>query len=380
LLIVSAYFSFVFAWGRAANYQKTWAVLGVDQMDKPFADARGIVSGVETARLGGDPLLSNPRDPWQRTCNYPRLWLLVGWTGIDQEHTSLLAVVFEVAFATVLFMVTAGITWAEGVYLGLLICSPPVMLAISRANNDLLIFALLGGAIFLKGIWRYLTLGLCAALKLYPAVAFVLVLSESKRRALLVAATSGGLLAVYLFSIRHDLALIFAGTPRTYFMSYGSTVVFTRFAKLAVFGERLTALGAMVLVGLGACVFVRRQPWPDATDPRAEMLLSGATVYVGTFVLGFNFIYRLIFVLLLVPLLLAWTRLADRRRGFAYALLGTIAAVFFLAPAGSKELFLVRELADWTLFGGGMVILLQGLRSWSLRPERAAALPVSDDA
>ena len=69
---------------------RTFACWGIDTTHPDFADIRGITSAMESHRLGFDPLVENPRDPFGRAFNYPRAWLGLSPLGLDQSHSTIL--------------------------------------------------------------------------------------------------------------------------------------------------------------------------------------------------------------------------------------------------------------------------------------------------
>jgi len=58
----------------------TFRVWGLNVESPAFSDSRVITAGIESLRDGHQPWVHNPRDPWQRNFNYPRVWL-----GLESE-------------------------------------------------------------------------------------------------------------------------------------------------------------------------------------------------------------------------------------------------------------------------------------------------------
>jgi hypothetical protein len=167
-----------------------------------------------------------------------------------------------------------------------------------------------------------LVIGLAAVLKLYPIVAAVILLRRSRR--FLVA---GGALALafalYLFVIRDDIEPLQKATPKIVWNSFGIGVLTDGLASgqfgvidpVAGFapGQTLRSvvtLGVPIAVAIVGLVLAQRLPplSRDERDWRADGLLVAAGLSVATYIFGHNFDYRLVFVLLAVPQLLAWTR------------------------------------------------------------------------
>jgi hypothetical protein len=87
----------------------------------------------------------------------------------------------------------------------------------------------------------------------------------------------------------------------------------------------------------------------------------GALIYVGTFVIGNSFDYRLVFLLLTLPQLLRWPapRPAVRKRGnLPAATLAVVMAALWIGTL-SERLRLADELVSWTLAGMLLVLLVR---------------------
>ena len=81
--------------------------------------------------------------------------------------------------------------------------------------------------------------------------------------------------------------------------------------------------------------------------------LFGAGIYCGTYLLGTNFIYRLMFLLLCVPQLQDWQRSdGEKAAGIELGLFGTVLGVLWLNgnPNGHSIFLLLPQLLDWFLF------------------------------
>ena len=76
-------------------------------------------------------------------------------------------------------------------------------------------------------------------------------------------------------------------------------------------------------------------------------LLAGSFLYLGTFAVGKNFDYRLVFLLLTLPQLCIWARLSAHRLSSLAS--GTVVAILALLWVGSRSTLLALwdELASW---------------------------------
>jgi hypothetical protein len=354
----------------------TWLKWSMGPMPETFADLRVITAGAESWREGHDPLYHNPNDPWQRQMNYPRVWQVLGPLGIDQRATNLLGVALLLTFLSSLFVWSGPLSFGAATMLFLGTLAPATVMAIERGNIDLLMFVLCAFA--LRWIGRpWLSGGLifvATALKLFPVLAFVSLGLRNHRRLWVLALVFGALTALYLIITYADLAQIRFTTPRSHVHSYGVMVA-----------ERL-ALAQGILPGPEVHHWLIRGLWftsaallvlPFVVDRYAAPQLStgryidgfrlGAVIYLGTFLLGTNWDYRLMFLLFCLPQLWEWSREGD---GWGNTV-ATTALVLALASLWSfkfegweREFFETHrwlwwdEIANWGVFGTLSLLLI----------------------
>ncbi len=383
-LCVSLYFGLLFVTSLFGDYQTLWHHLGVPARSPSFSDLRNITSAADCQRLGADPLVSDPCDPWNRPMNYPRVWLsLMSALGVQQMDTGDLGVLLVIAFFGALLLLVGRTNGYEGLLYGALICSPAVMLGVERGNNDLVIFVLLslaGLGLAHGGVRKFLSyalIGVCCVLKVYPVVALVVALRERPGVAATVLAVGAALFAFYVYSIRGDLLLISAVVPRAIGLSYGSQVILLAASEWLhrPFLPAKVSLLAVLGVAGAACFLFLRLPRPFLVLPPAPKFRIGAALYVTTFALGNNFNYRLIFLLFLVPDLLLIVKDSGRNSGFALLLLAMIVSALWLSPTTLVPLFLLKEVLNWSLFAALIFVLLQFLPHSLWKKARPIAVP-----
>ena len=88
--------------------------------------------------------------------------------------------------------------------------------------------------------------------------------------------------------------------------------------------------------------------------------LFGAGIYCGSFMLGTNFTYRLIFLLLCLPQLQDWRRgtFSERDSTVAIARALIVAVLVVLWLNGNSIFMFVPQLTEWALFFGFTMILM----------------------
>jgi hypothetical protein len=359
-----------------------WPRLGVPSGPSIFFDARNVAAAVECSQLGYDPLVDNPCDPWGRAMFYPRVWLLLRVTGLEQRHTVLFGAVVVTVFVLSLLLLLPRLSLVEGLVVAAAACSPAVMFAVERANMDLVIFS---GLALSAVVWRRGTAAaeyaavaivlLMAVAKLYPAVALLAFLPARRRGTRAAAGAALLFFAAYVVATRDDVATISSTATQGQYYSYGARILLGR-AYHGVVGDQwggsrtlsqALVLLAVVLLALGLWLWLRHrprrapagEPLPENSDLIAFRM--GALVYIGTFVIGNSFDYRLVFLLLTLPLLLRWpgpSRAEARAGNLPLATVAVVVAALWIGTL-SEHLRLADEVVSWTLAGMLLVLLVR---------------------
>lgn len=291
----------------------------------------------------------DPCDPRRYVGNdYPRIWSLPGYLGLGHGVTRPLAYAMTICFCLAALLVlprTAG-TAAGLVYAGAL-CSPAVMLGVENGNNDQAIFVVVAAALLLLARRsRYWPVGgflllFAAILKLFPIFAVAALLRQAKRRALIAAAAITGAFGIYVLATIGDIRAIDSVAPKTFKGIYNldqiglwaePTLPFSvsHFVWDALFG--LAAFGIALLASRSMSRRLRPAAETDVFNRDLGLFWAGACVFVGTFVYPSfrSYDYRLMFLLLAVPQLIAWLRASKTYATVSLALL--IAALWLVRP------------------------------------------------
>ncbi|MBI2498169.1 MAG: DUF2029 domain-containing protein [Opitutae bacterium] len=286
--------------------------LGIFDEGMWFLDSYAVLASSDAVQAGLDPWQSNPLDVLQRQHSYSGWWFLLGTAGFTRQDNFLVGGSWVLAFGLAAFALLRPRTHGEALLAAAVMLSPPVVLAVNRANNDLVVFALLAAGLWglrHPGFWRIAAfaaaLALATGLKFYPLIAGValLVLRPVRRGwwAAVLSLLAGGLV---LASEWTDLQRAVFPVPVQVY-TFGSQIIF-RDLGWAGRGAQLAGAG---LLGLLAVLAALRN-WPvrldDACDDlRARLAFAaGAVLLVGCFLAGISHAYRLIFVIFLAPMLL----------------------------------------------------------------------------
>ena len=365
---------------HAVNGTTPWAHVGVEPGDKSFADLRSVTSAWDCQQKGIQAFPNNPCDPFHRPANYPRVWIQLGRLGLGQGDTVPLGIAIAVLFFVAALSVTGPLKLWEGAVYGAALIAPATMLGVERGNVDLLVFALvvLGLLLVRRSAWAGAApIVLAGILKLFPAFAVVVLLRLRRRWP--AALASIVVLGVYALATLHDIRTLRHVIPRVVVNSYGAGVVVealrlagvswvqsaseVRYVRVAVIGLGALLALALLLIGRGD---------GGSDGRRLDAFWAGAAIYLGTYVFGNNFDYRLAFLLLCIPQLCAWARKGGSPAPWPAAALAALVATLWLSSAQPplpfglqtwyvKLSFPPEEVLNWLLFAWLGAALAAGL-------------------
>jgi hypothetical protein len=269
-----------------------------------YLDSYAILAALDAVRAGADPHGANALDVLMRPHVYSDWWLGLRWLGLTREHNFLVGTAWAGAFGLAIWTTARPRNLPEALWLAALMISPPVLLAVNRANNDLVILVLLAGCGLVAAApvwWRAAVavacLGLATGLKYFPApaaLAFLWVRPVRRSPAVLLA----GLLVVGL-----ALASVWPQVDRGRF--HIASGIYTMGAPLwwrdLGLTDKASALPSLLLLVVPALVLA----WSGVTEglaargqPRERLLAAlGAIVLLVCFLAGVNYAYRWIFAL-----------------------------------------------------------------------------------
>lgn len=353
--------------------------LGVPAQDRMFGDLRAIADAIDATRDGGSPYMPPVPGGPQPAFNYPEIWLLLRYAGLNGATIVPWGCALGVIFLATVFRVVRPATTAEGAYLALLVCSPPCLLALERGNSDLIVFIALAWSVVLVpsaglGVAAILVAG-CA--KLFPIGAIAALRpSLSLSRWLVLTAIVVAVFLVWLWATRDEWAAVLAVTPRIPHWNFGAAVAgqwvreFTALEVPRAVGHGMSlAAAAAVLLWLGAVARQERaHPLPWTTESGCGLLLGLGVVGLA-WAMGNSFQYRLVFLFACVPAL--WhARNAQSKPTRAAARCALITLPVYLwwdFFAGERQLgsALSKQFACFVLLGS---LTLLGLRAFRAAP------------
>lgn len=353
LVITVSIIAFCIVVGYAYDYYTVWAFWKISPLFPHFADLRNLTGGAESIAMGHDPLYSNPGDPWGRPMNQPRLvQSLLSIFPINEDQTTGMGILLIALFFIGIFISLKPINNLTALMLAAVIFSPAVVLGIERGNHDLLIFFLVSLALFLSSfpMMSMLVLWFAALIKLFPV--FAIAYFVKYRRTTQVILFTSFILSffIYLIVYRSDWQQVFNATQKWYgVLSYG---VQTHTPTLDT--HAYIPFIAVVISSLVLYVNSVSTQGPQTGDTHyIDSFRAGAGIYLGTFALGSVWVYRFMFLILVIPQLISWRQDA-RKSALAIAALISIGiscwSIWARGILPGNTLLVIDEVANWVLW------------------------------
>lgn len=376
-------------------YNEVWDALGVPVLvHNSFADLRAVLSGFECTRSGHNVLISNPCDYKGYPLNYPRLWMWLTPLGLTTRQTDALGWSLAAILFICILIHVGKLNTAELFLYAVILLFPSVMLGVERGNVDLILFVLLCLVLWMMRSSHPLARGaaytlalLTAMLKLFPVFAFVAIAREKKKNFFIALAGLGISFALYLITIANDLPYIFNQVPRGMEMSYGRMIIpmtlqpstiFQRIFGFVLSDSQVVILSfiLMAMTLVTAYLFAIRYRHHDFDSPSLYLdgFRIGAAIYIGTFALGNNWDYRLVFLVFTIPQMINWIKHDARWRGLSTLGLAALFLTFILSRFSLRpenpfhvpsKYFLPDEFLNWFLVFYYSVALLATLPEWA---------------
>lgn len=370
-----------------------WRKLGVFALSPTFFDWVYMEKGMDCIRKGFD-IINDPSCIGLFGWNYPRIWNLLQYTFVSEQYTSISAFTLITVFGAIVFAFIRRINFTEGIGYGLILCSPPVMLAVERANPDLLIFILLAGVLYglnRSGFLRkfvYSIILFCGLLKYYPVSAFLLSLREKKKEILIMGLLSLIIFIPYLYFSLHEMQLSNQQFEKDIWVTTGSMIfvdwltgVLQNIVSLKPEVMHLSVWLAIALIFLFSFLQIKNQkniPVPETKN--MDSFRMGAGIFIGSFIFGYNFDYRLIFLIFTFPQMMEWCKTENPMRKISmialsglvfyfqyYFLLGNASRIFSDKKWDDLLIFFtfpMKEMVIWGIFVYYVYAIMRTLPDW----------------
>ncbi len=372
------------------GYYETWELWNVPVHPPVFRDFLLIPGSAESFRNGFEPTIENPYDAGQRIFNYPAFWRLFFYTNISADDTIWIVLLLLILYFASVMLFPQKLTIPGALLMLLILFSPASMLLYERGNADLFVFficAMIVLASDRSATWAAVLVVLGAVVKMFPLLGISVLLRESRKRFWSLAAVCISFMIVYGILTFQSQDAAWNTTMRGDGASYGSFVLVTRLGDylqelfpglLSIEGWEIFFEGlALVLILLAGILAVRD---PNSLAASFERNLAafrmGASIYVGTFLLGNNWDYRLAFLVLVIPQLSEWFMAGNKRQRAIAA--GVVIAVliscwhfvlkidlpFLPLKDPVNRNFIFDEAVNWLLLPGFVYLLVASFPDW----------------
>ena len=271
------------------------------------------------------------------------------------------------------------------------------MLLYERGNVDLFVFFVCAMAVFATSYSAYLATALivfAAIMKLFPILGLSILLKETRKKFLWLSGISVSIVLIYMIATWGSVKASWNLTMRGDGLSYGTDVFVDRYANaiklvlthwftphrsdlLLQFTPLAVALFLIVVIFIFA--LINNDQTKALTERNLAAFRMGAAIYVGTFLLGNNWDYRLAFLVLLVPQLVEWM-LFSKGIYWLMAWLSMIlvvlscwhlriveislVSVFHSEADSSKFWIILDEIFNWMLFASLAYLLMASVPEW----------------
>ncbi len=356
--IVSLVLACLVVFGYFVGYDHIWAIWKIPPMPLSFSDTRNLTGAAESLALGYDPLHYNPQDPWNRPLNHPRLVQhILRFTHVNLGHTTLIGILFGLLFLTGVFIAFRKLDKPSAIIIAFLLFSPVVALGIERGNHDLLIFFLVAVAIRLADrAWlSMLILSLASFIKLFPVFAMVYLVRYSTKKSMVVCSIFFLIFLSYIIYNLPDLPQVFKSTLKGhYHWAYG-VMAYDEKATSASYIPAAAVLISTIIFYLNN---LRLQGWKQSDLTYLDAFRAGSGVYLGTFLLGNCWSYRMIFLIFMVPQLVTWIKI-DRDRKLI-SIVSIVAIIGSCCPTWIDS-GILDEIFNWLLFISLLYLMISSL-------------------
>lgn len=375
-----------------------WQLMDAGMSMKPADDLRVLLTGIDAFREAGfrfdsDLLQKKSVENGVPLFNYPYAWFLFAYLpGVTNSNFLFIAALCYIMFGATLIRLfrnenAPALWWVLATLL-----SPSVVLLCERANCDIIVFCMVAWASLALARNQRSSHDIAAGalftgaafLKLFPIAAIAAIPCSGGRRRWILFACCVGIFAVGAVALRADIARVRRISSESTHNCYGAKVLIYELLgkvdrerhaeKLQQFRVKLRAredytqlvrvLGAgFQLAASFMCAGCAAFGWKNAGQAalasalpvRARSLfVAGAGVYCATFIANNNWSYRLVFLLLCIPVLVRLARAAaGPSAAMARVALVVIVIVNWATPIFEPlEYFLLHNALHWLLAGG----------------------------
>jgi len=275
-----------------------------------FLDLQGLIAPLESIRAGLNPYTDGSFDPVGRAHTYGPFWLYLVGTGIDLKDTPWIGLLSVGIFLVIASITTSPKNKRELLLYILIVFSPPIVLAMTRMNNDIYVYLLVVLSSYLVAknqnvVGCFVNL-LSFGLKYYPILILLYPLGFIKNRKIKLLCVVGIVLTV--IGLVMWWGLVYPGINKdlpspTQIWTFAGPNIFRELGA-SPHNSRLLSVGLAVIL---AGILVARTPRSsdgvklDANNMRYHLFVQSCILLLGATVLRESYAYRLVMVVGMLP-------------------------------------------------------------------------------
>lgn len=387
---------------RFYGYGNTFRLWNISTYHGSFFDLRLIPGAAESYRRGYDPAVSDPGDPTSRIFNYPKVWYLLFPLGINQSWTIPAGIAIIVLFLASVYFFPGKLTGLSTFFMLLALGSSEIMLAFARVNVDMFFFVAMTLSLLLvdkSAISSFVIFLVAILFRITPVLGVGFYMDREGNRSLKYIFGAILFILLYFLLTLGDMKFIFNNTQKGYDSAYGLSVLPYFFKEVVdvqevrdgpyFFYRMASILNTMFvrfpyipyIIAVFLLIFIsylgiKRRNRFEADDlQNLRAFWMGAGMYIGTFFIGNNWDYRLIFLLFTLPQLSDWVTQKDpvTKIMAAFTLFVLFWSLWYLGIQalmthtiffGEYINVLLDETANWALFAALIYFFAFSLPDW----------------
>jgi len=339
-------------------FLKFWGITSVPY----FVDLKILLCGIDAMRDG--------INPYNSICvnniayyNYPIIWGIFSYLPfLTVKNTIIIGIVLAIIFTLISLHFFGKLDRKKIVYYSLLLFSPATILALERGNCDLIIYILILVALINKLYKNYffsIILLFTSFLKLFPFGAFFSVLFlkwKNYKIKYLTLITMLVMFGIYLILISNDLIMVSNKTPRPIgYHAFGlgniPGMLMAKYGQNKLIWFFYLIFTTLIIIIIFFKTNANISQLNIYNNKFGTAFIVGSCIFLTTYLIGNNFEYRLIFLILCIPQLFIWS--IDKNDPTAKAILLIILIVFWQSFFG-----LTLKIPFYVYFGQFLVLIL----------------------
>ena len=298
-------------------YLLTGDIKTLESIPPGFIDLDAIISSAECYKLNFNPYIDR-NDICKWDYNYPLIWLdVVNFFNISKSHVPIIGISLIVIFLILFIGILTINSKNEFILYFFYLISPGVLFLLERSNCDLIIFLIIMLVFFYlrkkinPGTYNYIicvTIIFLSFLKIYPVflLPIIFFLNNTLKNKILLFATSSSILFSYFFLIRKQLNLISLNSHYPSELAFGRNVWLQEFLTQNEL-KIVSLLPFITLFFIVAFIYKKKTILNhfindiNVKSIEGTLFTSSLLLYLGIFLIGNHYDFRLIFLSLSFP-------------------------------------------------------------------------------